>query len=239
MKEKIKIVRYKKDLSYSYALGATLAFEILKNKSEYVEKIYLHPNVSQSIVDELKKISGNIEFEINNKVFNILSDKENCFVIVLFRKFESKLGNDNIHLVLVNPSNAGNFGTIIRSALGFNVKNIAVIAPAVDKFDPKVIRASMGAIFKINIVYYQSFEDYCNEYYDYKCYPFMLQAKYTLQNMNIDKNQKKALVFGNEATGLPDYFLNYGQPVIIKHSKEIDSLNIQTAVSIGLYEFTK
>ncbi len=237
--EKKKIIRYKKELGYSYVLGATLVFEILKYKKEYVERIYLHPNVSESIVKDLKKIAFDIEFEYNQKVFNILSEKDNCYVIAVFNKYHDYLNDSNLHLVLVNPSNAGNFGTIIRSSLGFGVKDIAVIVPSVDKFDPKTIRASMGAIFNCNIVYFDSFSEYVKKYSNHKLYPFMLQAKHILQEMKIDKNEKKSLVFGNEATGLDDSFLECGEPIIIKHSKEIDSLNLQTAVSIGLYEFTK
>ena len=234
-----KIARYKKDLEYSYVLGATLVFEAIKYKKDYVEKIYLHPDASDTIVADLREKAKGIIFEVNQKVFNILSDKENCFVIAVIRKYNDVLYDDNLHLVLVNPSNSGNFGTIIRSALGFNVKNIAVITPSVDKFDPKTIRASMGAIFNCNIVYFNSFADYLKTHQEYKMYPFMLKAKHVLQDMKIDKNAKKALIFGNEAKGLDDSFLECGEPIIIKHSNEIDSLNLQTAVSIGLYEFTK
>ena len=46
------------------------------------------------------------------------------------------------------------------------------------------------------------------------------------------------LVFGNEASGLPPEFAGYGQSVLIPQSKEIDSLNLSVAVSIGAYSFT-
>ena len=46
--------------------------------------------------------------------------------------------------------------------LGFNYKNLIIVRPAVDVFDPKVIRASMGAIFHLNIQYYDTFNDYGN-----------------------------------------------------------------------------
>jgi tRNA G18 (ribose-2'-O)-methylase SpoU len=47
-----------------------------------------------------------------------------------------------------------------------------------------------------------------------------------------------ALVFGNEQTGLPPRFAQLGQSVLIPQSKEIDSLNLAVAVSIGTYVFT-
>ena len=44
--------------------------------------------------------------------------------------------------------------------LGFNYYNLAIIRPGVDVFDPRVLRASMGAMFHLNIEYFDSFEDY-------------------------------------------------------------------------------
>lgn len=59
-----------------------------------------------------------------------------------------ELNNAN-HVVLVNPGILGNMGTIIRTMLGFNYTNLAIIRPG-DVFDPRVVRASMGALFNIN-----------------------------------------------------------------------------------------
>ena len=64
------------------------------------------------------------------------------------------------HVVLVNPGDMGNMGTIMRTMLGFNYYNLAIIRPGVDVFDPRVLRASMGAMFHLNIEYFDSFEDY-------------------------------------------------------------------------------
>lgn len=86
-----KIARYKKDLEYSYVLGATLVFEAIKYKKDYVEKIYLHPDASDTIVADLREKAKGIIFEVNQKVFNILSDKENCFVIAVIRKYNDVL----------------------------------------------------------------------------------------------------------------------------------------------------
>ena len=48
-----------------------------------------------------------------------------------------------------------------------------------------------------------------------------------------------ALVFVNEASGLPPELAERGTPVVIRHSRDIDSLNLPQAVAIGLYEMTK
>lgn len=235
----MSIKRYKKESLNSYSLGITLTIEAIKRKGNFMNKVYLNPSYEKGeSFEEIKKLckENNIDIEINSKVFNVLSDKDNCYVIGEFQKFYTQL-EKGCHVVLVNPSNMGNLGTILRSCLGFNITNIAIISPACDVFDPKVIRASMGAIFNLNIKYYDSFYDYQNEFKENALYPFMLQSSKSIHNIIFKDNF--SLIFGNEATGLDKSYLGIGENVIIPHSKKIDSLNLPIAVSIALFEATK
>ena len=125
----------------------------------------------------------------------------------------------------------------MRSALGFGMNQMAIIRPAVDAFDPKVVRASMGAIFSTDFVYFESFEEYQKQFGERELYPFMLDAKRSLHQ--VKPQGKFSLIFGNEATGLPAEFASIGTSVIIPHSDRIDSLNLPIAASIAMYEATK
>ena len=143
----MKISSYRKEDRFSYALGATVVMEYLLNSVSQVREVIFHPQFrSDDTIEKIKEIcrTNSIEIEVAEKPFNIVSKKENCFCMAVFEKQEKELSHGS-HVVLVNPSNAGNMGTIIRSAAGFGVPDIAVIKPAVDIFDPKTIRASMGA----------------------------------------------------------------------------------------------
>lgn len=232
--------RYKREDEVSYALGITLTFELLKFAPEYATKVYIHTAMQrgeafeklEALCKELK-----IPMEFGDKPFNILSQKENCFCIGEFKKFSRKVEKNTNHVVLHNPSNAGNMGTIMRSAAGFGITNLVIITPAVDQFDPKTVRASMGAVFHLNISLFSSFEEYEKEYPNREMYPFMLKAKKKLSELTV--KEPYSLIFGNEATGLPDSFLEVGTSVIISHSNRIDSLNLPIAASIALYEATK
>ena len=77
------------------------------------------------------------------------------------------------------------------------------------------------------------------QFAEYRARGFDARAKSDLRNVKDIDLSHTALIFGNEATGLDDKFLNIGESVIIKHSNSIDSLNLQTAVSIALFHFTK
>ena len=159
--------RYRKDDPVSYSLGITLTFELLRYKTEYVNKVYVHSAMKEGeTYDKLRRICGEagIPIQQTDKIFHVLSKKENCYVIGEFRKFEDVLDPRASHIVLVNPSNAGNMGTIMRSALGFELNQMAIIRPAVDAFDPKVVRASMGAIFSTQFQYFDSFDEYLEQF---------------------------------------------------------------------------
>ena len=232
--------KYKKTSDYSYALGTELTYQLLLSHPEQVTEVFIHSkqndnDIYRKIVECAQK--NGITITRNDKVFNILSDKENCYIIGAFKKYDAPISKETNHVLLVNPSNTGNLGTIIRTSVGFGIFDIALITPCVDIFDPKVIRASMGAFFEIRFSFYSSFEEYEKSIDKRDVFPFMLDGAKQLDKIEIPDNF--TLVFGNEATGLPSCYQNYGQSVLIKHLNTIDSLNLCNAVSIGLYEFTK
>ena len=235
----IKVTSYKRDNVYTYGLGATVAMEYLLKNREAVRAVILHPGFrSEDTIAKIRDICGSdIPVSVEEKPFNILSKKDNCFVIVVIEKKDVKIRDGN-HMVLVNPSNCGNLGTIVRSCLGFGVEDIAIVGKtAADPCDPKTIRASMGACASVRIEVFDDFEDYAKRFPSNNLYPFMLDGSTKLQETTI--NKPFSLIMGNEATGLDPVFQNIGQPIRIEHSGNIDSLNITIAASIGLYEATK
>lgn len=231
--------KYEKDSNVSYTLGTTLTLELLNKKVDYCNRVYIHSKQLQNdTLDRILNIckDNNIEVIYSDKLINKLSDKENCFIVGEFTKFDCDIDYNENSVCLVNPSNAGNLGTIIRTCAGFNIKNLIIIEPAVDIFNPKVVRASMGAIFNVNFKYFKSFDEY-KKLTNNKMYPFMLKGSTSLSK--IDKKEPYTLIFGNEATGLDDSFLDVGTPIKIMHSNNIDSLNLDNAASIAIYEFKK
>lgn len=242
------VKNYKRDFEYSYTLGAFPTFELIKAMPEQAVEIFAHSGFT-----DMEKLEGlcaekGVKLSVNDKIINRLSDKGNVYVIGVFNKWIQKLDVTRPHIVLVNPSDMGNLGTIIRSAVGFGIMDMAIIEPAADSFNPKTVRASMGSIFRIRHQKFSSFDEYA-EYagYDLKnntsasgreIYTFMLNGENQLTVSNCPKPELFSLVFGNEATGLPDEFLNYGTSIIIPQSKYVDSLNLTIAAGVGMYSFS-
>lgn len=229
---------YKKGFEYSYTLGAFPTFELLHAAPESVLEVIAHSSFTD--MDKLKNecFERRINLSVNDKLVNKLSDKENVFVVGIFKKYECSLENLKPHIVLVNPSNMGNMGTIIRTAVGFGIKDLAIISPGADIFNPKTVRASMGSLFRMNFCYYDSFDEYRSEYGKHEVFTFMLNGEKPLTVSDCPKPELFSLVFGNEATGLPDEFLEKGTSIIIPQTEDVDSLNLTIAAGIGMYMFT-
>ena len=234
--------RYNDKAEYSYCFGPFPTFELIENRPQEAIEVLYHSQTSEAIREKLQRICQDqgIPCEQNDKVIQRIRDKENCLVIGVFKKHESVLSMDRPHVVLVNPSDMGNLGTIIRTAVGFGIPDLAIIRPGAAICHPKTVRASMGSLFRLNFQYFDSFAEYKRAYgEDRKMYPFMLKGSVGLDQLQRDEGELYSLIFGNEATGLPDEFLGEGQSVRIRHTGNIDSLNLSLAAGIAIYEFTK
>lgn len=229
---------YKKSFDYSYTLGAFPTIEMINSRPEIVKAVYIHTSFTDS--DNITKLCSEKKIPVlsNDKLFNKISDKENCFVIGIFDKYECDLEPNKPHIVLVNPSNMGNLGTIVRTAVGMGIYDIALITPCADLFNPKTIRSSMGSVFRLRHQHFSSFQEYRDEFKKHDVFTFMLNGSNTLEIQNCPKTELFSLVFGNEATGLDNSFLELGTSICIPQSPDVDSLNITIAVGIGTFVFT-
>ena len=238
-KENVQIKPYKKEATYSYTLGAFPTYELILSKPEIVHKVLIHSRYTDT--ENIKSLckEKNISLEVNDKLIGKLSDKENCYVAGIFEKYDCELSKNKSHVVLVNPSNMGNLGTILRTIVGFGIYDIGIILPGADIFNPKCVRASMGALFKLNFQLFHSFEDYRRQYEEHEVFTFMLNEENTQSLRDCPKPKLYSLVFGNEATGLEDSYLKAGTSVMIPQSADVDSLNLTIAVGIGVYDFTR
>lgn len=234
---------YKAELDYSYAPGAFPAMECLLRRPDCVRRVLLHSKAAGSeAAEKLTRLAEElrVRVEIADKALARLSGKENCFAAAVFGKFSDELQPDRPHVVLHHPSDSGNVGTILRTALGFGVEDIALIRPCVDVFDPRTVRASMGSLFSLRVRVYDDFADYQAEHPGRALYPFMLDGSRSLPEVLAgDIPAKWTLIFGNEGSGLPPEFARMGQPVRIPSNDKIDSLNLSVAAAIGIYAFTR
>lgn len=228
---------YKKEFTYSYCLGAFPTIELIKARPELVLGVYIHSSYTDREALEAMLFRYQIPILMGDRIISRVSEKENVFVIGVFKKYECTLEKDRSHIVLVNPGNMGNFGTILRTAAALGIYDIGIIRPGVDSFHPKVVRSSMGALFRLRHTYFDSFQEYQNQYSNHELFPFMLQGEKQLTIKSCPKASLFSLIFGNEAAGLPESYCQVGTSVVIPQTSDADSLNLPIAVGIGTFLF--
>lgn len=148
-----------------------------------------------------------------------------------------ELKGDKI-LILDGVQDPGNMGTIIRSSVAFNVDTIVINEKCADPFSEKVVRASQGMIFNVNIVKY-----------DLDLFLNSIKGKMPIYGTKvtgganlktIEKNDKFAIIMGNEGNGVSDELLKLcDEYIYIPMNKKCESLNVGVATSIILYEFVR
>lgn len=231
----VKVKPYKKDSTYSYAIGVYPTLELLQYRSEKVIKILLSTKSDRN--EGVKKIlqichAQKIPVEYADHAIRIISESENSYAVGVFEKYHSDIQKDQNHIVMVSPSDSGNLGTITRTMLAFNQKNLVIVRPAVDIFHPRTVRASMGAVFQLNFQYYHDFATYQKDTKN-NLYPFMTTGKKDVKDT--DLTSPYSLVFGSEGEGLPAEFEKIGTSIKIDQADKVDSLNLAIAVGIALH----
>jgi len=142
-------------------------------------------------------------------------------------------------LLCENLSDPGNVGTLIRSALAFDFDLVALAGRCAEPFSPKVVRASVGAVFGIPIAVAALRE--IIEYAERERHMILgaaLQATNGFEpSLTTLKDRPLMLAIGSEAEGLSPDLLHAAQKLVrIEHSLSVESLNSAIAGSILMRE---
>jgi RNA methyltransferase, TrmH family len=132
-------------------------------------------------------------------------------------------------LVLDEIKDPGNFGTIIRIADWFGIKNIVCSQNCVDQYNPKVVQSTMGSIARVN-VFYTDVTAWLTQYPTIKKYAATLNGKDVRELGAITEG---IILIGNESRGLHPNLQNLATDFITIHKKGgAESLNAAVATGI-------
>lgn len=172
---------------------------------------------------------------VMKKLSNMVSISK-CLGVV--RKFEPNHYGKRL-LLLDDIQDPGNLGTIIRSAVAFNIDTIILGLGCVDLYNDKVIRSSEGMLFNIDIIR----TDLISLVKELKENEYAIYATSVVNGKHlndIDLNDKYGIIIGNEGNGVNDKLLNITDDnIYIPINKKCESLNAAVAASIIMYEISK
>lgn len=181
-------------------------------------------------------LDGIPTIKVSSEVMKKLSSMDSYpSVIGVANKIKEKELGDSI-LMLDDIQDPGNLGTIIRSSAAFGIDTIVVSPKTVDIYNIKVLRATQGMLFHINIIV-RELDSFITKLKqdNYKIYGTKVDKGVNIKDISI--NNKYALVMGNEGKGISDNVSKLcDEYLYIKMNDNVESLNVGVATSILLYE---
>lgn len=209
---KLKEKKYR-DLSNSYVIeGIKLLKEAIEENAKIKQIVICDDCEKNGTLDKklLYEIAKYNCIYVTEKVFNILTDVANPQGVLAVIEKENSLTeinwNEELILILDNLQDPGNLGTILRTADSANLKQIIVSKNCGDIYNPKVVRATMGAIFRVKVL---ESENLAETIKDIKKHKFTVLATDLKESKSIyeESYNKTAVVIGNEANGVEEEIL--------------------------------
>ncbi len=220
--------------------GRKMFEEICQDKSRLIKAYF-----SESYVKEQYGCFGlpDIPCEIvADSVFDAMAETvtpQGVLAIVRMPEYslEDMIEKAGTLVLLENLRDPGNLGTIIRTAEAAGVAGILLSKESVDIYNPKVIRSTMGAVYRVPFLYVEDFMELLKELSakDVRLLASHLKGKKTFDKA--DYSGKVGILIGNEANGLSDEAAELAaEKVIIPMAGSVESLNAAVAAALLMYE---
>lgn len=196
--------------------------------------LYEAASVDYELLAKLQNTSTPL-ISVTNEVMLHVSDTQSPQGVVgVFRIPQPALPKQAARILILDAvSEPGNMGTILRSA-GASGVDVVLLAPdCVDPYNPKVLRAGMGAHFRVPLIEatWQDITVYCNNIAIYAA-----ASDGDVIYSDIDWTQRWALIIGNEAHGIGATASNLAQRIQIPMAQATESINASVATGVILFE---
>jgi TrmH family RNA methyltransferase len=240
--KKLHQKKYRTKLGYYLVEGEHLILELQKaaKTQTYLKNVTVY--VTQEFQEKVKHLTADFSIHtVSHKQMIQLSDTKTpqgivaCVPLPKSTSQQRQLNQNEQCVYLHEVQDPGNLGTILRSLAWFGNFRLLLSANSVDPFNPKVVRASMGAIFHVPIELEVDLNDLQERF---KAFAYLDMQGTEVNNTKF--SQYDCYLFGNEARGVPREALTAfnADAFTIKGSGRIDSLNLASAVNICLYQLS-
>lgn len=213
--------------------------------SEIPQGRLLETYASEKFLEEEKgrKLLEGVSYEtVSNKLFEEISDTRTPQGILgVVRQFHYSLEDvlscrPALVLLLEDIQDPGNLGTIIRAGEGAGITGVVMSRETADIYNPKVIRATMGSVFRVPFVYAEDFSQAVQKV-KISCRVYAAHLKGAVAYDKADYRENSAILIGNEAKGLSEECAGLSHMRIkIPMEGKVESLNAAVAAAVLMYE---
>ena len=144
---------------------------------------------------------------------------------------------EDIIVALDGIADPGNLGTILRSASAFGIDGVILFGDTVDLYNPKCVRASVGNLWKNNILLVKNIDELKDLLKDFTKIGTLPKSDNSVYLSSFDFPEKSCVFFGSEADGLSDDLKRITDTnVTIEMKNSVESLNLGISAGIIMYE---
>lgn len=208
---------------------------------EWMEKVYLSESFERE--ESHRKLTEGISYEVlSDSVYQSISDTQTPQgILALLRQPEYRLEDlltpDCRLLILEDIQDPGNLGTMLRSAEAAGVDGVILSKNTADIFNPKVIRSTMGSIFRVKFVSVDDFTGTLDILKRYGVRLFAADLAGSALYHEADYRGKTGFLIGNEGNGLsPETLKRADTRIRIPMEGQVESLNAAIAATLLMYE---
>ncbi len=248
---KIKqVIQLKKKAKARAEAGLFLVegFKMVEEAMEFgIQEIFIAESREEEFQKQHNSTLGTLSYEVvSDKLFQEMSDTvtpQGILATVKIPKYslEDILAKSDGHIIMLeNLRDPGNLGTILRSAEGAGATGVILSKESADIFNPKVIRSTMGSVFRVPFCYVEDFRDAMRKAKNQgiTLYAAHLQGSKEYESFNYTK--PCGFLIGNEANGLTEETGELADTLIrIPMAGKVESLNAAMAASILMFEVAR
>lgn len=230
-----------------YVIEGLKMFEEAKEAGNILVKTYVSESFYDTKIQECSDYFAGVEYEIvTDFVFNEVSETKTpqgvmAIVTITSYPLEAMLESPNACLLLLEDvRDPGNLGTILRTAEGAGVTGIIMNRSCVDLYNPKVIRSTMGSIFRVPFYQAEDFHAVLLKLKNLNIHIFAAHLSGKAYDSEGGFQRRCAILIGNEANGLSEEVSKMADTLIkIPMAGKVESLNVAVAAAILMYEVAR
>lgn len=241
---KLKEKKYRDEFNEYIVEGVKLINEAIEEKCD-IKTIIVCDNCNKEAINtnSMYEIAKHNCLYVDEKVFNTITEVKNPqgILAVIGKEKENKEIDykQDVIVVLDDIQDPGNLGTILRTIDSAGLNQVVLSKKSGDVYNSKVIRSTMGAIFRVNVIESDNLVETIKT---------IKKHKYEVVSTSLDTNQsiydleyrKTAIIIGNEANGVSKEVQEISdKKVKIPMLGKTESLNASVATGIVLYEYVR
>ena len=247
--KKLKEKKFRKETSLFLVEGVKLVKEAIEYNANITKIVISEDAIGYEVDEELIKLCEKYNpIIVSPNVFSVVSDVQTPQGILAVIK-EDRVNDKNnskdeidfskdFFVVLDGIQDPGNLGTIIRTCDAAGLTQIIVSEDTVDCYSPKVIRSTMGGIYRVKVIE-RDLKEVFDEFKKNGIQTVVTSLQGTKSMYDLDY-KKKAIVIGNEANGVdPDLQAKADERIKIPMPGKAESLNAAVSASIMIYEYVR